>query len=534
MNDYSYRLTIHLKNQAKKLRRNSDLQHSEALDIAAVDFGFSGWKQARAHMDWVNRHLPLAIANFRSQKAALAEMLHVQKGYPYIFDEVTGTRYDPSVQKQCEGIAARTLLTQIFNEIYAPANAHSKNAKLWVRAVLPLALAQRRYTTCFWKLSRVANLLNTHKENRSTDLSNISPPGSEEVRDTLLEFLHVTFSLSVGKEAALGIEHLLSHPGFKEYSLHAVPVIREMSWAGVKGDLLIEHSGIVDWKESRDCNSDRRSLFWNDHLPPTILHSNSPRHFRSRSKPDNDIPTSKHADLAAGLDKIPIPSYGNNAIEKTLASIRETLASWMAQETGNPEAAFELYYQAKKANRTAGFLAPAQQLELKSRLTRIKETIDSGYSACLSKNALLKQLDLIEEKLITWITKTQHHWSQKNQKLLMDSIGLVAIDSKDEPHADYEALWGQVEMAGTVREENLVDALRPHLFEIWKAEDEAEGWPFDVTSSDVEESLREHIEDLSFYRYKGEARTKKQFLGEVRNSFYFEPMHCWFKQRLIL
>ena len=81
----------------------------------------------------------------------------------------------------------------------------------------------------------------------------------------------------------------------------------------------------------------------------------------------------------------------------------------------------------------------------------------------------------------------------------------------------------EVAVMGTAREENLVEVSRPHLYRIWKEEDNAEGWPFDASSQETEDSLREHLEGLTYYRYVGSATTRKSFLADVRKGFYFEP-----------
>lgn len=75
MSSYTSRLQRHLKNHAKQLRSAADARHSEALDIAAADFGFSGWKQATVHIDdlrlegamSITRYLNGQLAEFASE-----------------------------------------------------------------------------------------------------------------------------------------------------------------------------------------------------------------------------------------------------------------------------------------------------------------------------------------------------------------------------------------------------------------------------------------------------------------------------------
>lgn len=115
----------------------------------------------------------------------------------------------------------------------------------------------------------------------------------------------------------------------------------------------------------------------------------------------------------------------------------------------------------------------------------------------------------------------------------MDSIGLVAVDPKHELSIDSEAVWKQTEIMGSSRESDLIAAIRPHLFKSWTEEDEGSGYEFDAADLDSEQSILEHLHDLVFYRYTGEALTRSQYEKEVRKAFYFEPDHVWFKQRMI-
>lgn len=86
---------------------------------------------------------------------------------------------------------------------------------------------------------------------------------------------------------------------------------------------------------------------------------------------------------------------------------------------------------------------------------------------------------------------------------------------------------------GTSWEGSLVSSVRAHLFKYWREEDEAEGYPFDESSEDSEESLVEHLHGLAFYRYIGKASTPAGFMRDVRKAFYFGVEHAWFKQKLL-
>ena len=129
--------------------------------------------------------------------------------------------------------------------------------------------------------------------------------------------------------------------------------------------------------------------------------------------------------------------------------------------------------------------------------------------------------------------QTAGHWMRTTHKLPMDSIGLVAVDPKHEISIDSEAVWRRTEIMGGSREANLIAAVRPRLFTSWREEEEGMGYEFNAADPDSEQSILEHLHDLVFYRYTGEALTRTQFEKEVRTAFYFQPEHVWFKQRML-
>jgi hypothetical protein len=414
MSSYSSRLEKHLKNQAKLIRQGSNLSHSAALEQAAIEFGFSGWKQARGHMSWAENRVALALADLPSKMAELTQSLSTRKGYPYFHEPLTGQRIDPTDLAQCEEVALRILLVGLIDELHAPLHlCRSPQAQIWFIPTLPMDSATAEQEALSWKIGLYARSLALYASKPLEVPSYFSKPTPDDVRTALTSLMRAYYSMSVSLTVKEGIDDVLKHPGFREYVGYALSAAREMNWPTESIDSLLEYSGITFWRDFGNAPTGSTSMLW---------------HARHRA-----------------------------------------IVSPASHEPN----------QAK----------PARSDDRKR--------------------------------------------AKSDQKLVMDSIGLVAADPKDEPLLEGEALWQKVEMMGTYREENLVEVTRPHLYKSWKEEYEAMGWLFDPAKEDAEDSVREHLEGLVFYRYLGGATTKGSFLADVRKSFYFEPMHIWFKQKLI-
>lgn len=220
-------------------------------------------------------------------------------------------------------------------------------------------------------------------------------------------------------------------------------------------------------------------------------------------------------------------------MERKLSDIREALAGWMALETGTQERASECYFGKSRAYRAVRFLAPAEERNARIAIQAIRDFIEAGYEHCTPRSWLLRQILQLQQSFDRWMAQTKGHWMKTTHKLPMDSIGLVAVDSKHELSIDSEAVWKQTEIMGGSREASLIAVLRPHLFMCWREEEEDMGYKFDAADPDSEQSILDHLHDLVFYRYTGEALTRSQYQKEIRKAFYFEPMHAWFKQRMI-
>lgn len=536
MSSYSSRLEKHLKNQAKQIRKDTELSHSTALEQAAIEFGFSGWRQARAHMAWVESHVPVALADLPSITTELARSLRSRKGYPYFHEPLTNQRVDPSDMAQCEQVASRILLVGLIDELHAPLNlCRSHQAQMWLRPTLPMDVATDEQRAMSWKVVLHARTLALYGSETTNTPIYTSKPTPDEVRETLLRLLHATYSMSVSFQAIAGAAEVLEHPGFREYVGYALSAAREMSWPTEGIGLLLEYANIGHWQDYGSAPAGSKSLLWAgrprliEQLDKTRSESSKASHL---PPPRRALSAAQHKDLAYLLANLDIPTMGSIEIQRKLTAIQETLIAWMAQKSGH-QAAEELYFQRKRTVRKVRFLAPAQVKALKHQISGIQRVLAKGAVHCSSKAHVLRQVVQVEQMLNRWIGRTGDHWARLDQKLVMDSIGLVAADPKDELLYEGESLWQQVEVMGTAREENLVEVSRAHLYRIWKEEDDAEGWPFDASSQETEDSLREHLEGLTYYRYVGSATTRKSFLTDVRKGFYFEPTHVWFKQRLI-
>ena len=537
MSSYSSRLEKHLKNQAKQIRKDAELSHSTALEQAAIEFGFSGWKQARAHMSWAESHIPIALADLPGITTELARSFSSRKGYPYFHEPLTNQRVDPGDMSQCEKVASHILLVGLFDELHSPLNlCRSREAQRWLRPTLPMSVATDEQNAVSWRVAMHARTLALYASVTAEAPIYTSKPTPDEVRETLLRLLHATYSMSVSLQAKAGGADVLEHPGFREYVGYALSAAREMSWPTEGIGSLLEYAGIGQWQYYGSAPAGSKSLLWAGRPRPTeqiekasSTNSETP-HFPP--PPRRPLSAAQHQDLAYLLANLDIPTMGNVRIQRKLTAIQDTLIAWMAKKSGR-QPAEELYFQRKRTARKVRFLAPAQVKALKCQISGIQRVLAKGATRCPSKAHVLRQVVQLEDMLDRWIDKTGGQWAQLDQKLLMDSIGLVAADPKDELLHEGESLWQQVEVMGTAREENLVEVSRPHLYRIWKEEDDAEGWPFDASSQETEDSLHEHLEGLAYYRYVGSATTRKSFLADVQKAFYFGPTHIWFKQRLI-
>ncbi|WP_298183759.1 hypothetical protein [uncultured Pseudomonas sp.] len=541
MSSYTSRLQRHLKNHAKQLRSAADIRHSEALDVAATDFGFSGWKQATAHMAMAEQRIGDAPASFASEIARLAAELRALPGYPYRLEDRTGVRFEPADKQQTEAVARRLVLLQLFEDIHAPKGlCNSDNARLWLRAPMLFEDAAEICHGGQWKIRRLSIALTNEPKASGNVWMHDQQPTPEIARRTIVEYLHALHSRSVIRSLAGTLEEVVEHPGFKEFAgfaLNALLVSKEPEEPLFK---LLEHAGVDAWAQSSPGLVDPKRLYWIGRQASESPQPNegvsmiigSPLHARLR-RPLNSLSHEKHQKLSALLMHLGKLAHGKAVLERKLSDIRETLASWMALEAGSQERASECYFGKSRAYRAVPFLAPAEERDARTTIKAIRDCIDAGYEHCTPRSRLLSQILQLQQKFDRWMEKTEGHWLKTTHKLPMDSIGLVATDPKHEPLMDSEAVWKQTEIMGGSREADLIAVVRPHLFKSWKEEEEDMGYEFNAADPDSEQSILEHLHDLVFYRYTGAALTRSQFEKEVRKAFYFEPDHVWFKQRMI-
>ncbi|OGB22945.1 MAG: hypothetical protein A3I66_16285 [Burkholderiales bacterium RIFCSPLOWO2_02_FULL_57_36] len=541
MSSYASRLQRHLKNHAKQLRSAADTRHSEALDIAAADFGFSGWKQATAHMAMAEIRIRDAQASFASEVTRLAAELHVLPGYPYRLEDRTGVRFEPADKQQTEAVAKRLVLLQLFEDIHAPKGlCHSVSARLWFRAPMLFDDAAEICHGAPWKIRRLSNaLVNEPKASKNAWL-HAQPPTPEVARLTIIEYLHALHSISVIRSLTGSPEEVVAHPGFKEFAgfaLNALLADKESKETFLR---FFAHAEISAWVQATSGLIDPKRLYWVGRQELESQQSNagvsmvigSPLHPRLR-RPLNSLSHENHEELSTALARVGKLAHGKAGLTRNLSEIRETLAGWMALEIGDQERANECYFAMSRAYRAVPFLAPAEERAARTAIQSIRDCIEAGYEHCTPRSRLLGEILQLQQKFDRWMEKTQGHWLKTTHKLPMDSIGLVATDPKHEISLDFESVWKQTTIMGTSTEASIIAAIRPHLFNSWKEDEEGQGYEFDAADLDSEQSILEHLHELAFYRYTGKALTRSQFEKEVRKAFYFEPEHVWFKQRKI-
>lgn len=541
MSSYSSRLARHLKNRAKQLRSDTNLAHSKALEAAAIDFGFTGWKQAQTHMEQAEARIRDLEVSLLHEIARQAAELRTIPGYPYTLDDHVGVRYLPADKRQTEGVARRLILLRLFEEVHAPQNLNrSESAQLWFRAPMSWEDARDVCEVSPMRIQRLAGTIRNDPrapEWLRTDSQTLTP---ELARATVLQYLHALHSLSVVRILGGTSQQVIEHPCFKEFASSVLATLLGRQKQADVYKAVLDYAGISDWVQSGPGLIEPDRLYWIGRESPqesplssgVSMLVGSPNHPCVR-KPQNSLPLEQHQELAGAISLLSRYAPGKAGLQKSLDEFRDTLAGWLAVEIGSQERAFQLYTIKPRAYQAVAFLAPAEERQSLAALQQIRRGIEAGYEQCIPRAHLLGQFGRVELAFERWIARTRDHWKRTNHKLLMDSIGLVAIDPKDEPLLESEGDWKQTDLMGTSRETNLIGCIRPHLFMTWKEEDEAEGYAFDEADADSEQSILDHLYDLTFYRYTGSATTPAKFIKDVRKVFYFSPSHIWFKQRKI-
>lgn len=540
MSSYASRLERHLKNQAKQLRSDSNLTHSSALEAAAIDFGFSGWKQAQWHMEHADSKIRALELSFSNDIAGQARALEELQGYPFVFDEQLGIRYLPTDHQQIAAVAKRLVLLRVFREVHAPQNLNrTEKGQLWFRAPMFWEEAVDICQAGPMRIHRLANII-SGEANASSSLKTDDRITPDLARATVLQYLHALFSLSVLRYLVEDPRDVIEHPCFKEYTGCVLAALLANGEFSERVRVVLGYAGISSWAHLTSKQIDPDRFYWlggeeprhNPPSPGVSMLVGSPNHPRLR-KPLNSLPLEDHQRLAAAISLLSRYAPTKGGLHKRLDDFRDTLIGWLAIEAGSQESALEIYAKHPLSLRSIAFLAPAEERQCLVAFEFIRNCIGAGYESCVPRTNLLSKLNQIESAVQHWLDRTRNHWRRTNQQLLMDAVGLVAVDPKDEPLLDAEGEWRRTELMGTSREANLVASIRPHLFLDWKEEDEAEGYVFDEADADTEQSVIEHLSDLTFYRYLGSATTVAKFRKDVEKAFYFRPAHIWFKQQKI-
>ncbi|WP_172146552.1 hypothetical protein [Pseudomonas tumuqii] len=546
MSSYSQRLEAHLKNRAQRIKKTSQLSHGHALDQAAIDFGFSGWKQATSHMVWADGQVAEALVSLSDLVQRRAEELRLQAGYPHVLEDRTGINYEPGSKTQRQDLAERLVMLDLFDSVNAPLEhrCQSAAAQLWFRPVLDYEDAVRHAQDGQWALRRHSVSISRNKPEESASSTDVAAAGDHELPSPglvyldLLSTLHGFYSLSILRVLAGKPEDVLSHPCFKEFFRHAVVAWRKRG-SDYPLDHLLEYVAASVGDLPRESQVDPANLIWigvheleGRMREGVSMLAGIPNHPRLR-RPVNPLGENEHSQVAQCLRQLQLFASGKKNLHGRIYKLLQELAQWMGAETGSPEVAEKCYLVGGPRYLPFRFLAPAQEVDVRALLARVDQAIRMGYEDCSPKRKLLAQVSKIDGLFESWMARTAGHWLKVDRKLLMNSSGLVAVDVSEEPSFEPGSPWKPVQLMGTSREAELIEVLRPHLFEVWREEDLAEDVSFDPADPDAEQSLLEHLENLSFFRYVGQARTSRQFLIEVREAFFFQPVHVWFKQRLI-
>tara|TARA_R110002020_G_scaffold121942_6_gene277092 strand:+ start:338 stop:1285 length:948 start_codon:yes stop_codon:yes gene_type:complete len=303
---------------------------------------------------------------------------------------------------------------------------------------------------------------------------------------------------------------------------------------------LIAYASISGWAQPNRQGFDPQNLVWKrlqDDADARLgegvsMLVGSPEHPRLR-RPPNSLSVEEHEQLAAALAQVGKLVRGKAKLLSKVEKLRDTLSSWMALETGRREQAEALYFTSLLSLPQLPYLPPLDENRGKHLIAVICEIVQLGYDNCAPKTRVLKLVQELRLGFERWMLQTRYHWNRLDQKLQMDSIGLVAIDVKHELSGGFDGDWKAILFLDASQEAKLVAALRPLLFEAWKEEDELEGYPFDPASPDSEQSILDHLSDLKFYRYVGPAKTLRHFMQATEQAFFFEPEHIWFKQKRI-
>ncbi|MFL9812888.1 hypothetical protein D7241_06490 [Stutzerimonas sp. VN223-3] len=539
MNHYRSTLTRHLKNQSKLIALESTLRHSACLDQASQEYGFSNWKQATKHMAYVDELVKQARTTFAMQLEIRAFELSKRRGYPFLVDEQTAMRYAPKVPIQAESVARNGLVLELFEKIHAPINLNKSNAaQLWFRPLLSPIEVQDLITMGRWRIKHLATAI-AAAEGADVIVRDGYPNLTRSaVQDELVGYLHALYSQSVRLALGGGIDEVMEHPGFKEFAGCALHALRENIVPGTALTVVLEHAYVEHWVRSNSGSLDEHLVWSARQQHPAFMRQSlltlteRPSFDVSSHLPVNELSLAQYTQLAALVNRIAKHCPDTRPVQRVLVLIGELLSGWMSKHFGDERQARAIF-QLSVTPHAVAFLAPALARRMRSDLASLQSMIEGILQECLARKELLKAVRKLEKVVHAWIHRTQHDWSKKSVRLEMDSIGLVALDPKFEPYLEPDTPWRRAELIGTHKERNLLDALRPHLFPIWKQEDEQEGYDFNIEDMDCEESLSEHLHGLVFYRYVGPANTVKQFWKEVAKLAFFRPQHVWFKQKLI-
>lgn len=533
MTSYSSRLDRHLKNQARKLRQVGEITNQQALECVAIDFGFTGWKQACQHMAWSDAKIRETESTLSQEIANFSPRLRENVGYPYVADERLGIRYIPGETLHVEKVAKCLVYLRLYEQVHAPEHLNrTANAKLWFLPVLPLEDAESQVAMGRMNLRSLgATLINPTAP--SAFPREQAPLTPEFVQERVLAYLHGLHSVSLIRCLSGQPESALEHPNFKAFASYALAGLQAHS----QFSEVISFAGMSRWAQRGPDRFRPDLLLWEersagqDKKPAATKPLVSPT--EQANRPPNLLTQDQHRRIAETLHVLEPLLPKQPDLRKRLEVIQTILAGWFAAEYGSPESAVAVYFKGARTYGDTAFLAPAEERRALRCLRELRQWIMEGYAQCAPLSLLLQTLSALDFALGQWLERTRHHWKKSNLKVLMDSIGLVAVDPKHDVLLEEESNWKRTDLMGTNWENSLVASVRHHLFSTWREEDELEGYAFDEASDETDASLMEHLHGLAFYRYVGAASTAAEFKRDAQRAFYFGVELAWFKQKLL-
>ncbi|MBA1286455.1 DUF5623 domain-containing protein [Pseudomonas aeruginosa] len=395
MTSYSSRLSRHLKNQARKLRHTGDVTNQQALDHVAIDFGFTGWKQAHLHMVWADARIRECESSLHLEVASFAEQLRATIGYPYAVDDRVGLRYMPREAQHVESVARRLVYLRLYEQVHAPEYLNrTENAKLWFRPVMSLEDAEDQITIGRMKLQSLAAKFIDPASHSVFPRERVSLT-PELVRTRVLTYLHALHSVSLIRHLGARPESILEHPCFRAFVGYALSGLQAHAQLGATHSVVISFAEMSGWAQPGPTQFDPHLLRWVDQpseLPEERQTASLSLEWPAEhaSRPPYPLPQDQHRWLAEYLHSIEQLLPKQPSLRKKAAVIRSTLAGWFAAEYGSAAMATEVYFNSAKSYQSKAFLTPAEARKIQDLLKSLRQSVEEGYAPCTADSTLTR------------------------------------------------------------------------------------------------------------------------------------------------